>query len=221
MLAIALSMLLQADVGSLPPSRGVRKPNCDFGVLYPESALRKAVEGYVVFECGVKPNGDAQACRTVEETPEGFGFGQAALKMAHCLQRRPAVAGDPPVDPSRVRMSVHFDMPQSARAVTANGRTATPAWLPWSLPSGETFYPPAAMAKGVGGGATVTCGIDASGALRDCKAFTEFPKGWGFGAEAVRMAGYLKMKPVSKEGLDLSGGTINIPLKFRPKEVSQ
>jgi periplasmic protein TonB len=48
---------------------------------YPERAAKAHVSGVARLDCQVASTGDLSGCKVVSESPTGFGFGQAALKM--------------------------------------------------------------------------------------------------------------------------------------------
>jgi TonB family protein len=90
-----------------------------------------------------------------------------------------------------------------------------PDWL--SKPTGEDFaelYPKDAARNMVEGSATISCRIDAAGALIDCAATSEAPPGAGFGAAALAMSGKFKMRPMTKDGVPVAGGVVRIPIRF-------
>jgi protein TonB len=90
-----------------------------------------------------------------------------------------------------------------------------PTWI--SRPSAEEmarFYPPAALDGDVGGLAVLNCTVNAGGRPMACVVVSETPKGQGFGAAAVKLSSFFKMKPRTENGQDVDGGTIQIPIRF-------
>ena len=49
---------------------------------YPERALRQGVTGRVVLDCALGPDGRADICQVLYESPTGFGFGDSASRIA-------------------------------------------------------------------------------------------------------------------------------------------
>jgi len=52
------------------------------GPYFPERAQRLNIAGSAIIECASDPDGVLSDCTVREEVPQGFGFGQAAKKMA-------------------------------------------------------------------------------------------------------------------------------------------
>lgn len=90
-----------------------------------------------------------------------------------------------------------------------------PDWL--SLPSGDDmakFYPKAAADARIEGRAVLRCTVTAAGDLADCTAPGEEPVGSGFGEAVLNLAPLFKMKPMTKDGVPVSGGKVAIPIRF-------
>ena len=74
--------------------------------FYPREAFMPEIAGEVVLDCEVGLNGDLD-CAIVSETPQGRGFGDAALRIAGAHIMRPATRNGAPA-PARYRMVVPF-----------------------------------------------------------------------------------------------------------------
>ena len=80
----------------------------DLDRFYPARALQRGMEGRAVLDCRVSATG-ALSCVVVSETPAGWGFGQAALRIAGEYAMEPAMRdGQPTV--GRYRMNVPFTL---------------------------------------------------------------------------------------------------------------
>jgi periplasmic protein TonB len=88
----------------------VRKPNGkDFERYYPARALDREKEGRVVLDCLVNENGSIN-CRVSSETPEGWDFGDAALKIARSFQMSPKMVDGSPTSGGRVTVPIVFKL---------------------------------------------------------------------------------------------------------------
>lgn len=74
--------------------------------FYPREAFMQDIAGEVVLDCDVGLNGRLD-CAIVSETPEGRGFGDAALRIAGAHIMRPPTRNGAPA-PARYRMVVPF-----------------------------------------------------------------------------------------------------------------
>lgn len=91
-----------------------------------------------------------------------------------------------------------------------------PDWL--ARPTGEDVarhYPELAQMLDLEGRATVSCAVDDLGQLQGCEAISEWPKGLGFGEAAIGMSRLFRMRPMTRDGQAVSGGTVRIPITFR------
>lgn len=75
---------------------------------YPRRALERGVEGVVMLDCLVSVDGSL-SCATVSETPSGWGFADAAHRMAREHRMAPATRDGAAVE-GRYRMRVPFDL---------------------------------------------------------------------------------------------------------------
>jgi protein TonB len=75
-------------------------------------------------------------------------------------------------------------------AILAPDWVATP-----SVDDAQAVYPKAAAEKRLEGRATLKCGVNADGFLKDCASIAEEPAGQGFGAAALAIAPKFQMSP--------------------------
>lgn len=75
---------------------------------YPRRALAREVEGVVMLDCIVGTSGRL-ACSVISETPRGWAFGEAALRIAADHRMAPAMRDGAPVL-GRYRMRVPFEL---------------------------------------------------------------------------------------------------------------
>ena len=81
--------------------------------FYPARAQRMEVDGDTVLDCNVTDEGRLDDCRLVSETPAGYGFGEAALKVSRIWRMKPAsdAAGNP-VPGGRITIPLKWRVPK-------------------------------------------------------------------------------------------------------------
>jgi periplasmic protein TonB len=85
----------------------LRRPR-DLGRFYPVRARAAGIEGVVVLDCAVSPQG-ALDCAIVSETPPGWGFGDAAQRISREHRMAPALRDGVPIE-ARYRMRLPFQL---------------------------------------------------------------------------------------------------------------
>lgn len=100
--------LPEASEASIPlasetPPQWLRRPDPEM----PQRATRAGVSGQAELDCIVSTTGRVTDCTVLSETPEGYGFGAAALRAARRATLRPARQGGRAVE-SSVRYRVGF-----------------------------------------------------------------------------------------------------------------
>jgi protein TonB len=120
-LAALMTVALQVTPASISGDRVVVYTNPDWAVRpsaqdiaeeYPSAARRDQVEGRASMACEVASDGSLANCRTTSEEPVGYGFGAAALRLAHKYRMRPSPEAGPPFPSGTVRIPIRFVLPK-------------------------------------------------------------------------------------------------------------
>ena len=89
----------------------LKRPSADqLADAYPARALRLERTGSAVLSCSVTARGSLTGCVVASETPEGAGFGAAALKLTRHFLMSPRTEDGRPVDGGQVRIPVAFTL---------------------------------------------------------------------------------------------------------------
>lgn len=75
-------------------------------------------------------------------------------------------------------------------------------------------WPKAAMARGRGGKALISCKVSHLGALYECAVESESPAGAGFGGAAIALTPQFLMRPAIHDGQPVEGAMVRIPMTF-------
>jgi len=170
-------------------------------------------------------------CAITSESPEGFGFGQAALELSTFFRVKPDDPEGKSIAGALVNVPISLQLPESS----GPARIPPPPPAPWQLPPGARIsiltnpslvtaptarqfaaaYPPAARATSVSGRAVMQCDVSIKGLLRNCVVVEETPAGFGFGQAALGLAPKFRMNPMTIDGKPTDTGHIRIPLEFK------
>lgn len=123
---------------------------------------------------------------------------------------RPGEAVDPRIVEAEGEGARPAPQPGAAPDVLTN-----PDWV--QRPGGDTMarvYPDRAQRTGVSGRAVIDCTVAASGHLEACKVIDESPAEFGFGAAAIKASGSFRMRPLTRNGVPVSGARVRLPIVF-------
>lgn len=109
--------------------------------------------------------------------------------------------------------------PAAAPASATAGKMPTIINPDWAhRPTGEDmarYYPDRAQRMEVAGRATISCVVNARGALEACSIVSEDPADYGFGEAALKLSRLFRMKPTTLDGTPSDGGVITLPIIFQ------
>jgi protein TonB len=113
-IALGFALLAQAapDVDFHNAPDWVRLPSDqDLIAAYPAEARKRGVRGAAVLDCGLTDGGRLTDCQIAQESPPGYGFGAAALRVSTRFQMTAFYPDGRPVAGGRVQIPVHFGPP--------------------------------------------------------------------------------------------------------------
>jgi hypothetical protein len=211
--AVALSAVTTAasEEPALVPSAAASTAILDY---YPAKAREGGVEGKVILGCNLTEHIALRHCHVIYETPGGYGFGQAALRLAALSNGNPAVGTRAQFGDVDFTFALH---PPSISPDTLEPYhlTTLPLWL--SLPSGDQMartYPHLAMLHGISGGVLLDCQAGLDTRLTDCVVTREDPAGQGFGDAALALSSIFRIRPGSRDGVMTGDVHIQVPIRW-------
>lgn len=110
LLAVAACASGQGDTPD-NPIRIVRPTREEIMREYPPDALAQGVSGRATVQCEIVSSGVLDHCSVLDENPTGYGFGDAAIRVAFEHYARPDAEGRFAVG-RRVSVPVQFEPPR-------------------------------------------------------------------------------------------------------------
>lgn len=92
-----------------------RPEGVELARYYPERAQELGIGGSATVECAVSAAGSL-SCDVTAEEPIGYGFGEAALRVARTFRVAPAMVDGVPSDGGRIRQTLRWLPPAESRA---------------------------------------------------------------------------------------------------------
>lgn len=179
----------------------------DAASAYPARARAAHAAGAATLTCTATPSGRMRYCGVLAESPEGYGFGNAARHLAERLSAAPSTAPDG--REQQVTIAFRPEMGGSAPYVAPD-----PLWL--SLPSAAQFQ--AAFPKTENGvnhvRVVLLCDVAAGGKLSGCTVESDEPAGQGYGTAALALAPDIRVGLVSASGVPLVGAKVRVPIRY-------
>lgn len=206
----------------------VRKPSGDdLMAAWPTAALARGVSGKVMLLCRTNIRGGLENCKVESETPEGYGFGAAALLLVPSFQMKPMIRDGKP-QAFDIRIPIAFGNPvgrgssgggkRTDSRIGTDGSSASmvvnPAWK--AAPSFADMA--AAWPKGATGVAegrvSMRCRVTNGSKLSMCNIITETPGGRGFGNAARKLAPLFELAVDPRERAESKDIYTNLAISF-------
>jgi TonB family protein len=211
--AIALALMLSA--GGLARAADLDDPvwaqapdRSDWAKAYPAEAAKAGLSGDVKLRCAAGASGQLQNCAVLQETPVGQGFGAAALSLSTGMELKPNGLNGQPVAGRNLIVPVKF----VPALLHSGGIVGLPDWV--RKPTAEevlNYWPTEATA---GGRVRLECVVTNRGLMDNCTVSDEAPLGHGLGGAALAMSQIFVMRPMTFDGLPVSGAKVVIPINF-------
>ena len=203
----------------------VKRPTSqDLMSVWPTEALRRSIGGKATISCTVTVQGMLRACQVAAESPQGAGFGSAALTLSRQFLMRPARENGVPIE-TIVSIPINFAAPTPETGSYLKPKFDPPQKrdrvynrIPWKLaPSLDDMlaaYPAKARAAKVGGNVSLDCRLNKTGGISGCDILREEPRGYGFGVAARSMKDRFSGPLVDSQGEALASARVRWPSCF-------
>ncbi|THD78224.1 MAG: hypothetical protein E7812_11630 [Phenylobacterium sp.] len=201
--------------------------------VWPAAAVERDADGKVTLTCFVDVHGLAERCRVAWESPQGLGFGAAALALQPTLKLTPAKGSDGQPIGAEMNLAMVFRAPDTQIDINHAGDVGAgvsvkgnpmdlrhvvmmshPVWV--KAPSFDDLaraYP--SRGDGQEGYAVVHCQVERIGVMKKCFVAKELPAGRGFAKAAMDLVYDFKVSPAVMQYAPHGDPIeIDIPIRF-------
>ena len=179
-----------ADLGG----QSVYVPMRKVSATYPERALQRGIEGYVVLEFTVNETGSVVDPVVVESEPAGI-FDRAALAALSEFKYQPRVIDDVPVRLEGVRHRIDFEIEDDSTTTTDLGGQSV--YVP--MRKVPATYPDRALQRGIEGYVVLEFTVNETGSVVDSVVVESEPAGI-FDRSAIQAASKFNYRPRVDDG---------------------
>ena len=181
---------------------------------YPQRALERGIEGYVVLSYTVTKNGSVEDAVVVEASPPGM-FERSAIQAALEFKYKPKILDGKPVDVQHVRHRITYEIDDVVE--DADSVTDTDDYLP--LVKVAPQYPKRAIARGIEGYVVLSFTVTKTGSVEDPVVVEASPPGM-FERSAIQAALKFKYKPKIVDGEPISTSGVRHRISFEIEDES-
>lgn len=169
----------------------VRPTALPFTLFFPRAAQEQGVVGLVVLDCEVRAD-QRLDCDAARETPEGWGFGAAALAMSRSFRARPGMRNGRVIGHPRVRMPINFRSAIDEAPLDPDALDL-PAWE--AAPNADAVraaWPEGRTHSEARGRAVLNCTVNEDRSI-NCSLLRESQEGLGFGHAALALSSQFRV----------------------------
>lgn len=202
------------------PQWGQAPTYAQTAAVYPEKAAAEGIGGSATVYCTLTDERRLKSCKTLSETPRGYGFAKAARSLSEEFELAPT-PGAVDLRGVETQYMVTFSPEMLDPEKQVIGK---PQWT--QLPSAGAVvggYPAEARTKGISAARVLMdCSVGAGGTVQDCRVTSEEPAEAGFGEAALALAPHFRLSVWTEEGLPTVGGRITLPIRYQlPPEAAE
>ncbi len=194
----------------------VKKPDGrDLANVLPAKAAREGVSGKATIRCRTTVEGFLEACKVLNESPEGYAFGAAALQLTPQFRMSPKIRGGKAVPGDDVTIPVIWKMMGATNQSLGNSLAIDPPWTRAPSEAEVTAAWPKAAGGLPSGQAVLRCEISREGLLKSCDVLSEQPTGRGFGRAARDLTKAFQISVTPDDAAKLRTMSVDVPFRFR------